>query len=56
MGMTEKGAVEIDEVDARAIVSSVSVRLQKAGQLASLPEPTDVLNGLSKHHSGTSLA
>jgi len=50
MAMSEKSAVEIEEADARGVVTSVSVLLQKNGQLAALPEPANVLNGLSKHH------
>jgi NACHT conflict system protein len=50
MAMTEKGDVEIGEADARAVVTSVSLILQKEGQLATLPEPTNVLNELSKRH------
>jgi hypothetical protein len=50
MAMTEKGDVEIGEANARAIVSAMSLSLQKAGQLVAQPEPTNVLNELSKHH------
>jgi hypothetical protein len=50
MAMTEKGDVEIGDADARAIVTSVSLILQKAGQLVAQPEPMNVLNELSKHH------
>jgi hypothetical protein len=48
--MTENGGVEISEEDARAVVSSASVALQKAGQLVEQPEPMTVLNELAKHH------
>jgi hypothetical protein len=50
MGMTENGAIEISEADGRAVVSSASVALQKAGQLVEQPEPMTVLNELAKHH------
>ena len=50
MEMTEKGSVEIDEAGARAIVNSVSAALQKAGQIGAQPEPSSVLNELSKRH------
>jgi hypothetical protein len=50
MAMTESGAVEITEAEGRAIVSSVSTAMQKAGQLGERPEPTNVLNELAKHH------
>ena len=50
MEMTEKGGVESDEARARAIVNSVSATLQKAGQIGAQPEPSSVLNELSKHH------
>jgi len=48
--MTENGGVEISEAEARAVVSSASVALQKAGQLVEQPEPMTVLNELAKHH------
>jgi hypothetical protein len=47
MEMTEKGGVEIDEADARAIVNSVSAALQKAGQIGTQPDPSSVLNDSS---------
>ena len=50
MEMTEKGSVEIDEADARAIVNSASAALQKARQIGAQPDPSSVLNELSKHH------
>lgn len=50
MEMTAKGGVEIDEAGARAIVNSVSAALQKSGQIAAQPEPSSLLNELSKHH------
>lgn len=50
MAMTQNGAVEISEADGRAVVSSASVALQKAGQLVEQPEPMTVLYELAKHH------
>lgn len=50
MAMTENGAVELSEADGRAVVSSASAALQKAGQLVEQPEPMTVLNELAKHH------
>jgi hypothetical protein len=50
MAMTEKDEIEIEEAPARVIVNLVSLALKEAGQLASQPEPTDVLNELAKHH------
>src|SRR5262249_42321971 len=50
MEITEKGGVEIDEANARAIVNSVSAALQKAGQIGAQPDPSSVLNELAKHH------
>jgi hypothetical protein len=50
METTETGGVEIEEAGARPIVNSVSAALQKAGQISSQPEPSSVLNELSKHH------
>lgn len=50
MEMTEKGGVEFDEAGGRAIVNSVGAALQKAGQIGAQPEPSSILNELSKHH------
>ena len=50
MAMTENGAVEISEADGRAVVSSASVALQRAGQLGEQPDRITVLNELAKHH------
>jgi len=49
MAMTEQDDIEIGEGNARAVVTSVSAMLLKAGQIVSQPEPADVLNELVKH-------
>lgn len=48
--MTQKGAVTIEEAQARSAVNSVSRKLQADGQIATLPEPVDVLSVLCAHH------
>lgn len=48
--MTEQGAVNLQEDDARAIAYSVAADLRDAGQIAVLPEPQAVLNVLCYHH------
>jgi len=50
MAMTAKGETEIEEEDARAVVSSVSTALQATGQIAAQPEQGVVLHALSNHH------
>jgi len=48
--MTAQGSVMLEEEEARSVVSSVSQRLQVGGQIASLPEPAEILNELCAHH------
>jgi hypothetical protein len=48
--MTVRGETTISEKDARAIVSSVALRLRNDGQIATLPEPASVLSTLCSHH------
>ena len=48
--MTERGAVTLAEENARAIALSVAMRLRDGGQIATLPEPSAVLNSLCAHH------
>lgn len=50
MRMTERGETTIAETDARAIVNSVSETLRTAGQIASLPDPAEILDELSNRH------
>ncbi|HET8926011.1 MAG TPA: hypothetical protein VFN26_23705 [Candidatus Acidoferrum sp.] len=50
MRMTERGETKIAETDARAIVNSTSETLRGAGQVASLPDPGEILDELSKRH------
>jgi hypothetical protein len=47
--MTEQGAVNLQEYDARAIVYSVAAKLRAVRQIAALPEPQSVLNALCYH-------
>lgn len=48
--MAQKGAVTVEETQARSVVNSVSRKLQTSGQIATLPEPVDVLSVLCAHH------
>ena len=50
VSMTERGAVTLQEHDARAVAHSVAMKLRDARQIASLPEPQTVLNALCAHH------
>lgn len=50
MAMTANGEIEIEEEDARAVISSVSAALQKNAQIAAPPEQGAVLHALSNHH------
>src|ERR1039457_1586173 len=50
MEMTERGEITIVEADARTVVNSASARLQAAGQIASAPDPGEILDELSKRH------
>lgn len=50
MEMTARGETTIVEADARAVVNSVSANLQGAGQIASVPDPGEILDELSKRH------
>jgi hypothetical protein len=47
---TARGTVTLGETDARSTVNSVSRRLQVDGQIATLPEPLEILSGLCAHH------
>ena len=48
--MTKRGAVTIEESQARNILSSVSLRLKASGEIAQLPEPMLILGALCAHH------
>lgn len=48
--MTEQGGVLIVEPEARRICNAASQILRSAGQISSLPEPSDILNTLTSHH------
>ncbi len=48
--MTARGAVTLDESDARSVVASVGITLRDTGQVAALPEPASVLGTLTAHH------
>lgn len=50
MEMMEEGAVTMTEQAARDVVSQVSARLVKDGQIASVPEPLAVIASLTGHH------
>jgi hypothetical protein len=50
MAMMEEGAVTMTEQATRGVVSKVSARLNKDGQIASVPEPLAVIASLSAHH------
>jgi hypothetical protein len=50
MAMMEEGAVTMTEHAARGVVSKVSARLNKDGQIASMPEPLAVIASLTAHH------
>jgi hypothetical protein len=46
---TARGAVTLDEADARRVAASVGARLREAGQIGRLPEPASVLAVLTAH-------
>ena len=48
--MTKSGTVTMEETSARSVVSSVSRKLQAEGQIATLPEPAEILSVLCAHH------
>lgn len=48
--MTTRGTVTLEETNARSAVNSVSLRLQVDGQIATLPEPAEILSVLCAHH------
>ncbi len=50
MEMTERGATNIAEADALAVVNTVSAGLHGAGKIASVPDPVEILEELSKRH------
>ena len=50
MALMEEGAVTMTEHAARGVVSRVSARLNKDGQIASVPEPLAVIASLTAHH------
>jgi len=50
VAMTKSGAMTLSESDARRLVSSVSVSLRDAGQIAILSEPMSILAALTAHH------
>jgi cation transport regulator ChaC len=47
--MTSRGAVNVPDADARAIVHTAAQRLHEAHQITTLPAPADVLAALSAH-------
>jgi hypothetical protein len=48
--LTEQGGVLVVEAEGRRICNAASEILRAAGQISSLPEPSDILNTLSSHH------
>jgi hypothetical protein len=50
MEMTERGATNIAEADALAVVNTVGAGLHAAGKIASAPDPVEILEALSKRH------
>ena len=48
--LTVPGDVMLGEAEARTICHSVSERLRNARQIATSPEPTEILSTLSSHH------
>ena len=48
--MTKGSSVTIEESRARAIIHSVSLRLNASGQIAQLQDPQAILNALCAHH------
>lgn len=48
--MMKSGTVTMEETCARSIVNSMSRNLQAEGQIATLPEPAEVLSVLCAHH------
>ena len=48
--MTAQGGVMISEEDARHACAEVGKRLRDSGQIASLPEPAEILATLCGHH------
>jgi hypothetical protein len=50
MALMEEGAVTMSEHAARGIVSKVSARLNKEGQIATVPEPLAIVVSLTAHH------
>lgn len=50
MALTARGAVLIDDTEARTICATVSEQLRVAGQIATPPEPSRILATLVSHH------
>lgn len=50
MALTARGAVLIDDAEARTICAAVSEQLRVAGQIATPPEPSLILATLVSHH------
>lgn len=48
--MMKSGTVTMEETCARSVVNSMSRNLQAEGQIATLPEPAEVLSVLCAHH------
>jgi len=48
--LTVRGDVMLGEAEARTICHSVSERLRRAGQIATSPEPAEILSTLSSHN------
>lgn len=50
IGMTARGAVTVEDAAARNSINIISQRLKADGQIASVPEPAEVLKTLCAHH------
>ena len=48
--MTSCGSVSVSEMEVRALVHTVGVRLRDTGQIGSVPEPASVVSALCAHH------
>ncbi len=48
--LAARGDVVLSEIEARSICHSTSAELTKTGQIATSPEPAEILSALSSHH------
>jgi len=48
--LTNRGAVQVSEEQARAVITSVGSELLGSGQLATAPDPGSILDALAAHH------